>query len=1521
MQANKLIDQQHSVLNQIRSTTMATESQEAASATGEAVDTTTSPNKHLTRLVRFSILQARRTSSKAAQGNKTAPPPPIDTSTQETESREQCASPPVSTIIDSINNNNNNNNNNRKPSVSPTKRSAQSPLEEPAKFPFGFSADKERPTTEVAYKGYNTHRQSKNANNNNNNNHSSNAGPPGHVGVIPGDPPIMEDLSQSFTQGSMYNSASYSEATNPEDMHLLLAPDSEGGGAPDPVFSTSMDSSNYDSAEMYSRSESAGGSSSDYVGGSHSSDSSDSIMRRVEAEIANARKASSDAQARLAFFTQRQKDLTPASHTDSYSFDFDSLVDVGDLEDNRKQQQSAVSTALGNAASPRSKQRGVDPPVEDNFENAMGVIGQEFDSNSNDDVDIEEKVDIEVVLAPSEVASPRSESSKQRSSPRHSQQRSPRHHRKATGSPAPSRQKSPRYAAGDSVDVDEAVISAAFSEKSIESLPVKESLPAVFSEQSFDSLPTQASSVGIDKNSKPIPLSFQDMGRPSDSPAHRRPNKLPAIATQGMAKNSSTKNTSSPMKSPSKLTIDTEAQLVASPRAASVVSPTNTVGSANSFSSRRSKLPATPREPGTPSYRERLENKLKILGSRYPASPVRAASASPKQGTPKTKSDYPKNMENAPSLPTTSPTKTPKSPPPPPREIPRTPKEQNIASPSASQVASPLGEAYDGLENRIKDLLARTLNPTPEDLRELSDKDCPTSPSAELKAIKKLLEQGVAAAEAAEETKVVEKAEPGEKEMISDLVAETTATMESLNLHGEGKEVDLDFPDLNETLLQEVNSIKEEADMLQVAARKATADFRLSPRTSTPVAAGNVAGGKYSEPPAIACSTSEEILEQLDSFSNSNEFKSKAWKPAVAKPAPTKVAKQENGGKKAGKTSPLKKTKRELGEKTTPRASPTKSEKQVSEKKQGTISTIKQIIGQIMPDSTPEMQTVQTEPVPSDEICQNDSLVSPASYKAPAMWESCGAEPEVEAEVEFNIADAISPPKPEEKTTTTSPKKTPSVLNLALSRPSLSPASDQNLSEKNTAATFSEKIERKVPVAAASNQVSVNNTDKVPAVKATPIDEVVNQKVIGNAGQAVTEKDNSSSLKDAPTKKSTAVEATSMIASLIAIPGSNLHSEAVPDRHEKAENKKPPSNARVKSVTLVSPKSAELEHRENTPPPVGKENPKPRTSSRQDRKIRFRDPYPTPTPNRKPRSTEEIQLDHSCKPTAKDGIVKWKDPKGDLKRLLVAALDSSVSRRSNACGALKVISKLEKNKVVLVRTKGFLDALVFVATDEVAGETDEAKQDARARAISCIYNVSHVKGNRLTVCLHPGLLECLVKTLSEDRGEARMEACGTLAQLAKNPMCRERMVEVDDLLSTLASVLKGTIDPEEKMMDMVSQDFTEEAPSSSYSEMSSVLSEEHIPFPKKSPRSPKHNHQVRSNFSIRKQKSEMYDQYFNLARLSACAALIHLSKQCSVVVSYIDCSIRKRLVYLWFFVPAFLYLTRFSTSTCAAARL
>ena len=287
---------------------------------------------------------------------------------------------------------------------------------------------------------------------------------------------------------------------------------------------------------------------------------------------------------------------------------------------------------------------------------------------------------------------------------------------------------------------------------------------------------------------------------------------------------------------------------------------------------------------------------------------------------------------------------------------------------------------------------------------------------------------------------------------------------------------------------------------------------------------------------------------------------------------------------------------------------------------------------------------------------------------------------------------------------------------------------------------------------------------------------------------------------------------------------------------------------------------------------------------RQDRKIRFRDPYPTPKPCRKPRSNEEIQRDHSCRTPRTFKQIKWKEPKGDLKRLLVAALDASLSRRGNACGALKVISKIERNKVVLVRTTGFLESMVFVITDEVSSSEPDLKENARARAISCIYNVSSVKENRLILCTHPGLLECLVKTITEDRGEARMEACGALAQLAKSPTCRDVMAGVDELLSTLASVLKGTIDPGENITDMVYQDAPEKVPSS-YSEMSSVFSEEHIPFPKTEGNSKNSNTtKVTPNFSIRKQKGEMYDHYSELARLSACAALVHLSKQCSILV-------------------------------------
>jgi len=1371
-----------------------------------------SNSKHLNRLVRFSILQARRSSSKAARAANAKPAPIATKPATATPAAAAYSSPKNLRKKKSLKKE-------RSPKHSKSKP-PMSPSAEAAEFPSSFAAEKERPSTEVAYQSHHHHKHD---------------APVSHVGVIAGDPPIMEDLSNSFGPGS--GSYSNDGVHNEEDLRELLAPDS---GDNHMSLAESLSSQFMSAEERISASDSGSYTQSHSMSGS--SASSDSIMRRVEEEIANARQASNDAQARLAYFSQRQRDLTPDNTNDTFSFDFE-----GRSMSAEKSTPTAVSQSM-------STQRGIDPPVEDNnFQIASRESGLEFTGNDssspvgisaargtatkgghNTEDELEEKVDIEVVLAPtytfteskgaspdsSEVASPRSITSK------NSKVTSLIH--------AKSPPTVPEWVMdGEGVEGD-ADVGVEIDDKLIN---------AVFSEQSIGSLPTQE-------------CSFQDgaiisFGTPL-SPANsaKRTCMVTDVATAASGGEATGRRHGSSRKSPSKLTIQTDARHTVTSRRVLSSPSSATTSAAASPNNIRSKLPSTPREPGTPSYREKLENKLKILGSRYPGSPIRSPSS--KTGTPKgVLSPANKYMEDAPPLP------------------PGTSKD-SVTSPPASTVSSPLGEAYDGLEHRIKGLLARTLNPESGNMKESREKGYQVSPSGELRAIKKLLAQGVA--------------QMNDKNVaaVSALSQETTAQEASFRLYGnDAKDTALLSEVIsNEALLKEVQSIISTTSQMTIEARA------MIPEVKTPKNIGGTTNENKKSPDPV-CSTNEEILEQLNSFSQSEEYKI-----AMQKVSP------KNSNEKRGEEG-------------------------------GSKKAIQQILGQPMPDATDNGIT-SCEVAPCDKEIQ--SLVSPSRKVTKKAGKAVSAD---HKEAKGQVHDTVALVQP--------PKKAPSALNLALMRPS-SPRNEikaQKCPEENTSSTRQNDLGSTTPKENVGNtnnsqkaaevpeheneakneneadKIEMNPDELSPAANseeiATSLEQSMHDKDCTkseeNAEMAVTSGRVSKSSQKGKRAPISPIELNnqSMLASLIAPSESNPS----PDQDQVDENaSSSKAESREKSLTLVTSKSSQNDDENKPPAERAKPQPRPHVSGSQERKIRFRDAYPTPMPCRKARTNEEIQSDHSCMPAEQDYDIKWKEPKGDLKRLLIAALDTSVSRRSNACGALKVISKQEKNKIVLVTTKGFLDALVFVATNDVStDEPDGVKEDARARAISCIYNVSFVKRNRLPICIHPGLLKCLVKTISEASGEARMEASGTLVQLAKNPMCREHMVQEADLLSTLGSILKGGINSEETTMNVLSEGYTEDAPSSCYSEMSSVLSEEHIPFPKKSQRSPRSqqstasNLQAKSSISIRKQRSDMHDQCQNLSRLNACAALVHLSKQCSILVSILS-------VYLFLFLSCCWQLLR-----------
>lgn len=271
-------------------------------------------------------------------------------------------------------------------------------------------------------------------------------------------------------------------------------------------------------------------------------------------------------------------------------------------------------------------------------------------------------------------------------------------------------------------------------------------------------------------------------------------------------------------------------------------------------------------------------------------------------------------------------------------------------------------------------------------------------------------------------------------------------------------------------------------------------------------------------------------------------------------------------------------------------------------------------------------------------------------------------------------------------------------------------------------------------------------------------------------------------------------------------------------------------------------------------------------------KVRFKQRYPIPSKMKKSRQASEIIFDNQCeKPSMK---LWFSIPKKDLKELLEAVTGTSMQRRSNACGALKVLSTQKKNKMTLVRTQGFMDALVFAISDNFSIDESEAGIASRTRAINVVLNVSTQKDNRYHVVSHLGLLDSIVKCMMEDKDKARELACATLATLAKSQECREPMTNTEKLIDVLAIVLKGD-DP--SMFNSDRQTYLDEEKTIDYSgddEMSRVISESYSSASSASTNSSYGDHSMES------QKDD--PEVVRRTRMNACAALLHLSKECSI---------------------------------------
>jgi hypothetical protein len=289
--------------------------------------------------------------------------------------------------------------------------------------------------------------------------------------------------------------------------------------------------------------------------------------------------------------------------------------------------------------------------------------------------------------------------------------------------------------------------------------------------------------------------------------------------------------------------------------------------------------------------------------------------------------------------------------------------------------------------------------------------------------------------------------------------------------------------------------------------------------------------------------------------------------------------------------------------------------------------------------------------------------------------------------------------------------------------------------------------------------------------------------------------------------------------------------------------------------------------------------------------VQFRYPYPVPPKVPKPRPASEIIKHYSL--GTPERVARWVQPKPELEELLLAVKGDSMPRRSNACGALKVLlARNPKNLLALVRTVGFLEALVFACSEDVVSSPEmETALIARTRAATTIMKVSEPKENRVLVMMEPGLSECLVKVIMEDTGEARAHACAALAMLAKTPANRQPIVDVKDLVNVLAQVVSGAIDP---TLGPVVREEKKEDPQGPFGFGSSSLNSagedsgdgiEAMSTGASSTASPPVSTVNFRADSIRKHKDGKQEEYTMQSKHHACATLMHLSKHCPNSVS------------------------------------
>ena len=250
--------------------------------------------------------------------------------------------------------------------------------------------------------------------------------------------------------------------------------------------------------------------------------------------------------------------------------------------------------------------------------------------------------------------------------------------------------------------------------------------------------------------------------------------------------------------------------------------------------------------------------------------------------------------------------------------------------------------------------------------------------------------------------------------------------------------------------------------------------------------------------------------------------------------------------------------------------------------------------------------------------------------------------------------------------------------------------------------------------------------------------------------------------------------------------------------------------------------------------------------SSSENSVSFKNPAPIVVPREPLQNGDEILKKHTKRRKALD--FKQVELTPQIKDLIEGLKSDSIPRRSNACGTLKLMASQKKNTTMLGKTSGLIDALLFVAKETPGGA--DAEKDAiltsRHRALTTIALLCQPKENRRGLCENEQLITHLVETIKNGDGEARLHSCSSIAALAKTEENRDILAE-QDLIEELAELLTSL----------------REKPHESKGERMEVV-------------------------GVPQSKTTTSQKIPASTRLNACAALLHLSKQCVVSVRLWD---------------------------------